>query len=809
MFGKAVAGDASVLSSYDLCKYVTKLAYIRVLGYPVDVGQDQVVSLMGSPKLKEKATGYVAASLLMDMSEGSMEHMVATILADLARRGESSYEARGLALSFASRVSILKSGLSPHRARLASEAIALASDVAAPARFRQKAALCVAHFWRGDDDAPALERVADMLTEDLVRSAQSLGGENSDEYHGLALCAARVLPKLPGASRWSTAAAALAIELQGDALAGLPSRKSSATYHGVRLPWLRVALIEAFGSLSSELSETMLARLGDAVDRVARSRLGLQVREGRRRDANADAALMAIDLAWLEWGARCDRLDQSVRTSARSAIGKTAALSSDASERLACVHVLTRVSRGGPFESVRNIVDYHLKHADESCRVAALRLAVEACEPAAASVVADLLLSCVAVADLSFKTALVESILVVADRGAPIANSPDWLPSLVSRAAVECGGAAGRDKIWRRAVAVLERHGALPLAAVTVCPFLDQPTVGDSALRLTAVVLADYFRVAGRVGPGLPSAEEIFKKLVKHVDIRLFFVTTLDSLPLAAPSLRPKVDALLAELAEHETKARIVAEYRLSDDKRVAVTKQIDFLSGEDLFGPAASPQNDIKVDVFARPSASRGSADGPLGPGVDPRPKTIATDTYDIFGDLPASDSSLKLQPLAAQPDVFDGLLIAPADLRSTNPSPMPPTRDDAFAGLFEQTDPPPPRPSPVPPTYSDAFDGLLATDAPPTRQAPLASPHTAVPPPPNRGDAFEGLLAPQPMTTPNFPAPTSNLSAGSHVYYPPPPTSQHPPPSTSHQLPPRAVFDMFDSLALDRQQRQQSTVS
>jgi AP-2 complex subunit alpha len=53
------------LSSYQKKKYVWKLVYAFMLGYDVDFGHAEVVSLVGSAKYSEKQVGYVAMSLLL------------------------------------------------------------------------------------------------------------------------------------------------------------------------------------------------------------------------------------------------------------------------------------------------------------------------------------------------------------------------------------------------------------------------------------------------------------------------------------------------------------------------------------------------------------------------------------------------------------------------------------------------------------------------------------------------------------------------------------------------------------------------
>lgn len=52
------------LSSYDKKKYVWKLCYIYMLGYDVDFGHVEFISLLSSTKYSEKSVGYMAFSMM-------------------------------------------------------------------------------------------------------------------------------------------------------------------------------------------------------------------------------------------------------------------------------------------------------------------------------------------------------------------------------------------------------------------------------------------------------------------------------------------------------------------------------------------------------------------------------------------------------------------------------------------------------------------------------------------------------------------------------------------------------------------------
>ena len=76
-------GSNPSLSAYQRKKYVWKLAYIHVLGYDVDFGHAEVLSLVRSKKVNEKTVGYVALSLLLRGSDSVMTSIIETMKKDL------------------------------------------------------------------------------------------------------------------------------------------------------------------------------------------------------------------------------------------------------------------------------------------------------------------------------------------------------------------------------------------------------------------------------------------------------------------------------------------------------------------------------------------------------------------------------------------------------------------------------------------------------------------------------------------------------------------------------------------------------
>jgi len=78
------------LDGYQKKKYVAKIVFTYILGYPVDIGHMEAVNLISSPKYSEKQIGYLAVTLLMNEGSDLLRLVVNSIKKDLAENSEIS-----------------------------------------------------------------------------------------------------------------------------------------------------------------------------------------------------------------------------------------------------------------------------------------------------------------------------------------------------------------------------------------------------------------------------------------------------------------------------------------------------------------------------------------------------------------------------------------------------------------------------------------------------------------------------------------------------------------------------------------------
>ncbi|KAF1775903.1 Ribosomal protein L1/ribosomal biogenesis protein [Phytophthora cactorum] len=85
-----LGGGGPALQSYDRKKYAWKLIYIYMLGYDVDFGHVQIISLVSGSKYSEKCLGYLGCSILLKASDELMTLVINSIRNDLKSREASS-----------------------------------------------------------------------------------------------------------------------------------------------------------------------------------------------------------------------------------------------------------------------------------------------------------------------------------------------------------------------------------------------------------------------------------------------------------------------------------------------------------------------------------------------------------------------------------------------------------------------------------------------------------------------------------------------------------------------------------------------
>jgi len=214
------------LSPYEKKKYVWKMLYIYMLGYDVDFGHMETVSLISAPKYPEKQVGYIVTSCLLNENNDFLRMVINTVRNDIIGRNETF---QCLALTMVGNIGgkEFSESLAPDVQKL------LISSSCRPV-VRKKAALCLLRLYRKNPDVVNIDgwadRMAQLLDErdlgvltSVTSLFVSLVSNNVEAYWNCLPKCVRILERL----------------------ARNQDIPQEYTYYGIPSPWLQVKTMRA------------------------------------------------------------------------------------------------------------------------------------------------------------------------------------------------------------------------------------------------------------------------------------------------------------------------------------------------------------------------------------------------------------------------------------------------------------------------------------------------------------------------------------------------------------------------------------
>ncbi len=513
-------GDESnpSLSSYQRKKYVWKLVYIHVLGYEVDFGHAEVLTLVKSRKFSEKQVGYVALSLLLRGSDPLMSNIISTIKSDLISAqspssvksssslnggGSSNDTAQSLALCSIANIS----GLELIQALHVEVQHNLVSKQSTP-HVKKKAALCLLRLVRtspnlvaGREFAPHIAQLLQDRHLGVLTSTMSLlnglASQHPGDYQSL-------------------------IPYVVHTLGLLVLKKNSCAkeylYYRTPSPWLQIKLLKflqlypnAMSDAESDLSSKKFIEQLTVI--VAKVLNDTDVSDSINK-SNADHAVLfeAVNLivCWEHTG------PPQLREGAMKLLGKFISVREPNIRYLGLMTMAKLAQIEGSGDGVKKhqaTVLVSLKDADISVRRRALDLLFVMCDSDNAERIVDELVAHLVLADAAIREEMVLKIAILTEK---YATDLRWYVDTILKL-ISISGDHVSDPIWHRVVQIVTNHPQGDLqayAAATLLVAASPRRCHETAVRVAAYVLGEFgFLVAER--PGM-SGEEQFRILHQH-----------------------------------------------------------------------------------------------------------------------------------------------------------------------------------------------------------------------------------------------------------------------------------------------------
>lgn len=479
--------SSSNLNSYQKKKYVWKICYIYMLGYEIDFGIMEVISLLSSTNFSEKSVGYMGVSLLIKPGDEMMTLVVNSMRNDLI--GNIHH---GVTLSLAAIANIggndLAEALGPDVQRLITHpndapkyanpnTVLTMEDIRAQkAVIRKKAVLCLLRLFRTNPDSIDVADWAEklpMLLEDgdigVVLSSMSLllgfGSSAPEHYEPLVPFVVQILTRL-----------IINKKLGQDYL-----------YYQIPSPWLLVKCFRFLQYFRAPVDPRVSEQLNEILRKVL-SKNAEYVADAVNK-CNAEHAILfeAASLVVAYAGDAEPRLHEQVL----SLLGKFIS-TKEANIRYLGLDAMSRLARlDGPAACQRHqsVVVMSLKDADVSVGKRSLDLLYLMTDHNNAEEVVSELLINIAIADPIIKDDYVVKIAILAEKFAP--NKQWYLDTMVQTIMV--AGDHVSDDVWHRIVRIITNNTELhEYAAEKLMGIVQSKYAHETAVALGSYVLGEF-----------------------------------------------------------------------------------------------------------------------------------------------------------------------------------------------------------------------------------------------------------------------------------------------------------------------------
>uniref|UniRef100_A0A1D1XEC3 AP-2 complex subunit alpha n=2 Tax=Anthurium amnicola TaxID=1678845 RepID=A0A1D1XEC3_9ARAE len=469
------------LSPYEKKKYVWKMLYIYMLGYDVDFGHMETVSLISAPKYPEKQVGYIVTSCLLNENNDFLRMVINTVRNDIIGRNETF---QCMALTMVGNI-----GGREFAESLAPDVQKLLISSSCRPLVRKKAALCLLRLYRKTPDVVNIDGWSDRMTQLLderdmgvLTSVMSLlvalVSNNMDAYWNCLPKCVKILERLTRNQ-------------------DVPQEY---TYYGIPSPWLQVKTMRALQYFPTIEDPNTRRSLFEVLQRIL---MGTDVVKNVNKNNASHAVLFEALALVMHLDAEKEMMSQCV-----ALLGKFIAVREPNIRYLG----LENMTRMLLVSDVQDIIKRHqaqiitsLKDPDISIRRRALDLLYGMCDVSNAKEIVEELLQYLSTAEFAMREELALKAAILAEKFAPDLS---WYVDVILQL-IDKAGDFVSDDIWYRVVQFVTNNEDLqPYAAAKAREYLDKPALHETMVKVSAYLLGEYSHLLAR-RPGC-SPKEIF-----------------------------------------------------------------------------------------------------------------------------------------------------------------------------------------------------------------------------------------------------------------------------------------------------------
>lgn len=469
------------LTPYEKKKYVWKMLYIYMLGYDVDFGHMEAVSLISAPKYPEKQVGYIVTSCLLNENHDFLRLVINTVRNDIIGRNETF---QCLALTMVGNI-----GGREFAESLAPDVQKLLISSSCRPLVRKKAALCLLRLYRKNPDVVNVDGWSDRMTQLL--DERDLGVLTSV----MSLLVALVSNNHN--AYWSCLPKCVKIL---ERLARNQDVPQEYTYYGIPSPWLQVKTMRALQYFPTIEDPNTRRSLFEVLQRIL---MGTDVVKNVNKNNASHAVLFEALALVMHLDAEKEMMSQCV-----ALLGKFIAVREPNIRYLG----LENMTRMLMVTDVQDIIKRHqaqiitsLKDPDVSIRRRALDLLYGMCDVTNAKDIVEELLQYLSTADFAMREELALKAAILAEKFAPDLS---WYVDVILQL-IDKAGDFVSDDIWYRVVQFVTNNEDLqPYAAIKAREYLEKHALHETMVKVSAYLLGEYSHLLSR-RPGC-SPKEIF-----------------------------------------------------------------------------------------------------------------------------------------------------------------------------------------------------------------------------------------------------------------------------------------------------------
>ncbi|KAJ6693027.1 AP-2 COMPLEX SUBUNIT ALPHA [Salix purpurea] len=438
------------LTPYEKKKYVWKMLYIYMLGYDVDFGHMEAVSLISAPKYPEKQVGYIVTSSLLNENHDFLRLAINTVRNDIIGRNETF---QCLALTMVGNI-----GGREFAESLAPDVQKLLISSSCRPLVRKKAALCLLRLFRKNPDVVNVDGWSDRMAQLLDERDLGVLTHWSD------LLGTRIFRK--------------------NTLIMVKTMRALQYFPTVEDPNTRRSLFEV----------------------LQRILMGTDVVKNVNKNNASHAVLFEALALVMHLDAENEMMSQCV-----ALLGKFIAVR-EPNIRYLGLENMTRMLMVTDVHDIikrhQAQIITSLKDPDISIRRRALDLLYGMCDVSNAKDIVEELLQYLSTADFAMREELSLKAAILAEKFAPDLS---WYVDVILQL-IDKAGDFVSDDIWFRVVQFVTNNEDLqPYAAAKAKEYLDKPAIHETMVKVSAYLLGEYSHLLAR-RPGC-SPKEIFSAI--------------------------------------------------------------------------------------------------------------------------------------------------------------------------------------------------------------------------------------------------------------------------------------------------------